>query len=68
MLVICGNISYEQKIYQFSCKLVTCDNMYMVGQQMNQYFFDFFFHPSIIVTCNLSNTTKRKIVANVVCN
>jgi hypothetical protein len=31
MLVICGNIPYEQKIDQFSCKLVAGYNMYMVG-------------------------------------
>jgi len=42
--------------------------MYIVSQQMNQYFADFLFHPSIIVTYNLSNATKGKKVANVVCN
>jgi hypothetical protein len=68
MLVIHGNIPQEQKVYQFNPKLVACDNMYMVGQRMNQYFVDFLFHPFLIVACDLSNATKGKIIANVVYN
>jgi hypothetical protein len=68
-----GNISLEHKVDQISCKLVTSNNMYMVGQRMNMYFVDFIsIHEWLSLATNVvgdsSNTTKRNLVANVVYN
>jgi hypothetical protein len=40
--------------------------MYKVGQRMNIYFVDFFFHPWIVVVYDLPNATKGNLVANVI--
>jgi len=71
-----GSISYEHKVDQNNCKLVANNNIY-VGP-MNEHVFCWIFFPSmngyylylmsfaLNVVYNLSNATKRNIVANVV--